>query len=84
MIIFALCVLALNCIRLLSRILPYLLEDDEWKNFFWSSLPSGNDVDDSATPLAQSLLNAICVSLCFFFSKKNINSMIKHSTFIYL
>lgn len=29
-------------------------------DFFWSSLPSGSDIDDTATPLAQSLLNAIC------------------------
>lgn len=57
--------LALNCVRLLSRILPYILEDAEWKNFFWSSLPSGTENDDSATPLAHSLLNAICVSLTF-------------------
>ncbi|KAG4070146.1 hypothetical protein HA402_013389 [Bradysia odoriphaga] len=51
---------ALNCVRLLSRILPYILEDAEWKNFFWSSLPSGVENDDSTTPLAHSLLNAIC------------------------
>uniref|UniRef100_A0A0K8TLJ1 Protein HID1 n=1 Tax=Tabanus bromius TaxID=304241 RepID=A0A0K8TLJ1_TABBR len=50
----------LNCVRLLTRILPYIFEDNEWRSFFWSSLPSGNDGDDSATPLAQSLLNAIC------------------------
>lgn len=69
---------ALNCIRLLTRILPYILEDADWSDFFWSSLPaapppttpkSGGiggaptirpDIDDSATPLAQSLLNAVC------------------------
>lgn len=50
----------LNCIRLLTRILPYIFEDDEWRGFFWSSLPSENEHDDTATPLAQSLLNAIC------------------------
>ncbi|XP_062555884.1 protein HID1 [Armigeres subalbatus] len=50
----------LNCIRLLNRILPYIFEDAQWKDFFWSSLPSGNEKDDNATPLAQSLLNAIC------------------------
>ncbi|XP_055631760.1 protein HID1 [Toxorhynchites rutilus septentrionalis] len=50
----------LNCVRLLNRILPYIFEDAQWKDFFWSSLPSGNDKDDNATPLAQSLLNAIC------------------------
>ncbi|XP_065074379.1 protein HID1 [Ochlerotatus camptorhynchus] len=50
----------INCVRLLNRILPYIFEDAEWKDFFWSSLPSGSDKDDNATPLAQSLLNAIC------------------------
>lgn len=50
----------LNCIRLLTRIMPYIFEDDEWRGFFWSSLPSENEHDDTATPLAQSLLNAIC------------------------
>lgn len=50
----------LNCVRLLTRIIPYIFEDSEWKDFFWSSLP-GNEKDDS-TPLAQSLINAVCVS----------------------
>lgn len=50
----------LNCVRLLTRTIPYIFEDPEWKDFFWSSLP-GNEKDDS-TPLAQSLINAICVS----------------------
>lgn len=52
----------LNCVRLLTRILPHIFEDNEWRGFFWSSLPSRNEKDDSATPLAHSLLNAICVS----------------------
>lgn len=50
----------LNCVRLLTRIIPYIFEDNQWRDFFWSALPSGNDKDES-TPLAQSLLNAICV-----------------------
>lgn len=54
---------ALNCIRLLQRIIPYIFEDDEWRGFFWSQLPSGNDPDDHSTPLAQSLLNVICVGV---------------------
>uniref|UniRef100_A0A1L8DB55 Protein HID1 n=1 Tax=Nyssomyia neivai TaxID=330878 RepID=A0A1L8DB55_9DIPT len=52
--------IVLNCVRLLQRILPYIFEDKEWKNFFWSQLPSGHDGDDTSAPLAQSLLNAIC------------------------
>ncbi|KMQ91436.1 transmembrane protein [Lasius niger] len=47
----------LNCCRLLTRLLPYIFEDPDWKGFFWSSLP-GKD-DDESLPLAHSLLNAI-------------------------
>ncbi|KAJ8959060.1 hypothetical protein NQ318_022316 [Aromia moschata] len=50
----------LNCARLLTRILPYIFEDPEWKGFFWSSLPSQGEDADESIPLAQSLLNAIC------------------------
>lgn len=51
----------LNCVRLLNRVLPYIFEDAQWKDFFWSSLPAGNEKEEpAAAPLAQSLLNAIC------------------------
>ncbi|SPP75134.1 protein HID1 [Drosophila guanche] len=46
----------LNCVRLLIRCLPYIFEDEKWRDFFWSSLPS----QEKTMPLAQSLLNAIC------------------------
>lgn len=46
----------LNCVRLLIRCLPYIFEDDKWRDFFWSSLPS----QEKTMPLAQSLLNATC------------------------
>jgi hypothetical protein len=49
----------LNCSRLLIRLLPYIFEDSDWKEFFWSSLP-GTENEESA-PLAHSLLNALCV-----------------------
>ncbi|EFN77341.1 protein HID1 [Harpegnathos saltator] len=48
----------LNCCRLLTRLLPYIFEDSDWKGFFWSSLP-GKDNEESL-PLAHSLLNALC------------------------
>lgn len=52
----------LNCVRLLTRILPYIFEDPDWRGFFWSSLPAGNSQEDEeSAPLAQSLLNAVCV-----------------------
>ncbi|XP_059489413.1 protein HID1-like [Neocloeon triangulifer] len=53
----------LNCVRLLTRILPYIFEDPDWRGFFWTSLPSDkgpNYENEHATPLAHSLLNAIC------------------------
>ena len=59
----------INSVRLLSRILPYIFEDPDWKGFFWSSLPaasSGSVEDESGShpednlPLAQSLILAIC------------------------
>ncbi|XP_071645524.1 protein HID1 isoform X1 [Temnothorax longispinosus] len=48
----------LNCCRLLTRLLPYIFEDPDWKGFFWSSLP-GKD-DEESLPLAHSLVNALC------------------------
>lgn len=29
----------LNCTRLLTRILPYIFEDADWRGFFWSTVP---------------------------------------------
>ncbi|XP_023012115.1 protein HID1 [Leptinotarsa decemlineata] len=50
----------LNCVRLLTRILPYIFEDSEWKGFFWSSLPNHGEDDEESIPLAHSLLNSVC------------------------
>ncbi|XP_056153500.1 protein HID1-like [Lampris incognitus] len=56
----------LNCTRLLTRILPYIFEDADWRGFFWSTVPGagrarrldGGD-DNEARPLAESLLLAV-------------------------
>ncbi|XP_074647773.1 protein HID1-like [Tubulanus polymorphus] len=50
----------LNCVRLLTRILPYIFEDPDWRGFFWSTMPGQSDdsLNDSP-PLAQSLLTAL-------------------------
>uniref|UniRef100_A0AAY4ARC6 Uncharacterized protein n=1 Tax=Denticeps clupeoides TaxID=299321 RepID=A0AAY4ARC6_9TELE len=56
---------ALNCCRILTRILPYIFEDPDWRGFFWSTVPGAgragvdDDDDDGARPLAESLLLAI-------------------------
>ncbi|XP_034414648.1 protein HID1b isoform X2 [Cyclopterus lumpus] len=54
----------LNCTRLLTRILPYIFEDADWRGFFWSTVPGAGRLDedareDDARPLAESLLLAI-------------------------
>uniref|UniRef100_A0A8C1Z667 HID1 domain containing b n=1 Tax=Cyprinus carpio TaxID=7962 RepID=A0A8C1Z667_CYPCA len=54
----------LSCTRLLTRILPYIFEDPDWRGFFWSTVPkvgkSLDEGDDGSTrPLAESLLTAI-------------------------
>ncbi|XP_047656773.1 protein HID1 isoform X2 [Tachysurus fulvidraco] len=57
----------LNCTRILSRILPYIFEDQDWRGFFWSTVPGAgragmeemDEDDDGARPLAESLLLAI-------------------------
>uniref|UniRef100_A0A8C2WFS2 HID1 domain containing n=1 Tax=Cyclopterus lumpus TaxID=8103 RepID=A0A8C2WFS2_CYCLU len=56
----------LNCTRLLTRILPYIFEDADWRGFFWSTVPGAgvrvgpqDAREDDARPLAESLLLAI-------------------------
>uniref|UniRef100_A0A0B7BUZ4 HID1 domain-containing protein n=1 Tax=Arion vulgaris TaxID=1028688 RepID=A0A0B7BUZ4_9EUPU len=50
----------LNCVRLLSRILPYIFEDPDWRGFFWSTLPGHEEEEGDTPPLAQSLISAVC------------------------
>ncbi|KAG7507139.1 hypothetical protein JOB18_025180 [Solea senegalensis] len=56
----------LNCTRLLTRILPHIFEDADWRGFFWSTVPGAGrarhldeDEDAEARPLAESLLLAV-------------------------
>ncbi|XP_075891156.1 protein HID1b [Nelusetta ayraudi] len=57
----------LNCTRLLTRVLPYIFEDADWRGFFWSTVPGAgraksltdDDEDDESRPLAESLLLSI-------------------------
>uniref|UniRef100_A0A3Q1I459 HID1 domain containing b n=1 Tax=Anabas testudineus TaxID=64144 RepID=A0A3Q1I459_ANATE len=57
--------IVLNCTRLLTRILPYIFEDADWRGFFWSTVPGAgrrlddDGDDDEARPLAESLLLAV-------------------------
>jgi hypothetical protein len=47
----------LSCCRLLTRAVPYVLEDPDWRSFFWSR-PRGEG-EEGAEPLAASLLAAL-------------------------
>uniref|UniRef100_A0AAZ3SCB4 HID1 n=1 Tax=Oncorhynchus tshawytscha TaxID=74940 RepID=A0AAZ3SCB4_ONCTS len=53
--------IVLNCIRLLTRILPYIFEDADWRGFFWSTVPGGGGGGEEldSRPLAESLLLAV-------------------------
>uniref|UniRef100_A0A4W5KG01 HID1 domain containing b n=1 Tax=Hucho hucho TaxID=62062 RepID=A0A4W5KG01_9TELE len=51
---------------MLTRILPYIFEDQDWRGFFWSTVPGAGrtgtdemDDDEGARPLAESLLLAM-------------------------
>lgn len=51
-----------------------MFEDSDWRGFFWSSLPAGQapeGEDTESSPLAVSLINAVCVSgyVTFFLSE---------------
>jgi len=51
----------INCSRFLTRIIPYIFEDPDWNNFFWSS-PDLNEASNSGPaglPLAKTLLFAL-------------------------
>ncbi|KAM7370382.1 hypothetical protein PAMP_009935 [Pampus punctatissimus] len=59
--------IVLNCTRLLTRVLPYIFEDADWRGFFWSTVPGAGRAgcldedsdDEEARPLAESLLLAV-------------------------
>ncbi|RLV99323.1 hypothetical protein DV515_00009930 [Chloebia gouldiae] len=40
--------IVLNCCRLLTRILPYIFEDPDWRGFFWSTVPGAGRGGDTA------------------------------------
>ncbi|XP_077358891.1 protein HID1b [Festucalex cinctus] len=64
----------LNCARLLTRVLPFVFEDADWRGFLWAGLPAarkqqrcqdddddnlGDEGPDGGRPLAESLLLAV-------------------------
>ena len=51
----------INCSRFLTRIIPYIFEDPDWNNFFWSSpdLNEASNIGPAGLPLAKTLLFAL-------------------------
>ncbi len=61
---------ALNCVRLLTRIIPYIFEESEWRGFFWSdSLVNKKD----SSPVSSVNRNSI------FYLEILISSVLKRS-----
>ena len=62
----------INCVRILTRLLPYIFEDPDWRSLFWSGfltssrsqfkddIVNTDNQPEESLPLAQSLLNALC------------------------
>lgn len=53
----------LNCVRILTRLMPYIFEDMDWRGYFWSTLPASETDGESVpggVPLGKLLLNTLC------------------------
>ncbi|TMS36477.1 hypothetical protein L596_003632 [Steinernema carpocapsae] len=55
----------INCVRLLTRILPFMFEDAEWRGYFWTSVgaPEEDSEVTSDMPMASMLLGALSALL---------------------
>uniref|UniRef100_G1P0D5 HID1 domain containing n=1 Tax=Myotis lucifugus TaxID=59463 RepID=G1P0D5_MYOLU len=42
--------IVLNCSRLLTRVLPYIFEDPDWRGFFWSTVPGAGRGETGREP----------------------------------
>ncbi|OZC05016.1 hypothetical protein X798_08009 [Onchocerca flexuosa] len=67
----------LNCVRLLTRICPYLFEDSDWKGFFWSLPPAEENEQFPHQPLACTLISALTDLL--FCPEFTVSSLRNHS-----
>ncbi|KRX76888.1 Protein HID1 [Trichinella sp. T6] len=53
----------LNCARILTRLLPFIFEDPDWRGYFWSNVStpgSSGGPDGDTPPLGKLLLNSLC------------------------
>ncbi|XP_027053270.1 protein HID1-like [Pocillopora damicornis] len=48
----------LNCVRLLTRFVPYIFEDPDWRGFFWSTVPGQEEESFHGGEEVQLLLEA--------------------------
>jgi hypothetical protein len=46
----------INCVRLLTRLIPFMFEDAEWRGYFWTALPSKDEETKDNVPIASALL----------------------------
>ncbi|KAI1731955.1 high-temperature-induced dauer-formation protein [Ditylenchus destructor] len=47
------------CMRLLTRVIPFMLEDPEWRGYFWTAMPSSEEKEGIDIPIAAALLSAL-------------------------
>ncbi|VDK82746.1 unnamed protein product [Litomosoides sigmodontis] len=69
--------MVLNCVRVLTRVCPYLFEDSDWKGFFWSVPPAGENEQFPHQPLAFTLISALTDLL--FCPEFTVSSLRNHS-----
>ena len=49
----------LNSARLLTRLIPYIFEEPDWRAFFWSAIPNAKETEEQVGPnIRYLLLNA--------------------------
>ncbi|XP_068717202.1 protein HID1-like [Montipora capricornis] len=74
-----LCVL--NCVRLLTRFVPYIFEDPDWRGFFWSTVPGQDEesfgdgeAEEARPPLAHKHYSVHSLCECLTWLKPAIKS----------
>uniref|UniRef100_A0AC35TX04 Protein HID1 n=1 Tax=Rhabditophanes sp. KR3021 TaxID=114890 RepID=A0AC35TX04_9BILA len=48
-----------NAIHFLTRVVPFMYENEEWRNYFWNAYPDQNNTDQPSEPIASKLLMAL-------------------------
>lgn len=61
----------LNCCRILTRILPYIFEDQDWRGFFWSTVPGAGRAGVSWHGKRKISLSQINIVYPWFYGRKS-------------